>query len=67
MGLTIGAGLNVPLLYVKLALGLRPRPDELRRAARMWLLRSWEDRVVAEEGIDAVPGWQAVAPASARR
>jgi carbamoyl-phosphate synthase large subunit len=59
MGLTIGAGLNIPLLYVKLALGLVPRPEELTRADRMWLLRSWQDRVVAERAIDAVPGWDA--------
>lgn len=57
MGLTIGAGLNVPLLYVKLALGLRPRDDELIRRERVWLLRSWHDRVVAEEEIDAVASW----------
>lgn len=67
MGLTIGAGLNIPLAYVKLALGLRPRPEELTRAARVWLLRSWEDRVVAEEAIEAVPGWEAAATVSAPR
>jgi carbamoyl-phosphate synthase large subunit len=60
MGLTIGAGLNIPFLYVKLALGLPIRPEELRRAERAWLLRSWEDRVVAEEEIDAVPSWSTV-------
>lgn len=67
MGLTIGAGLNIPLLYVKLALGLTPRPDELTRAARVWLLRSWEDRVVAEDAIESVPGWQAAAAVSTPR
>jgi carbamoyl-phosphate synthase large subunit len=64
MGLTIGAGLNIPLLYVKLALGLVPRPEELERAARMWLLRSWQDRVVAERDIESVPAWTAVARSS---
>jgi carbamoyl-phosphate synthase large subunit len=57
MGLTIGAGLNIPLLYVKLALGLRPREDELACRQRVWLLRSWQDRVVSEAEIEAVPSW----------
>jgi carbamoyl-phosphate synthase large subunit len=57
MGLTIGAGLNIPLLYVKLALGLPIREAELRRAPRVWLLRSWNDRVVSESVIQAVPSW----------
>ena len=34
MGLTIGAGLNIPLLYVKLALGLRPEPERADPRAR---------------------------------
>jgi carbamoyl-phosphate synthase large subunit len=55
MGLTIGAGLNVPLLYIKLALGMTPRAEELSRRAGMWLLRRWEDRVVSQEEIEAVP------------
>jgi carbamoyl-phosphate synthase large subunit len=58
MGLTIGAGLNIPLLYVKLALGLPVREDELHRTQRVWLLRSWNDRVVAESEIDAIPSWR---------
>jgi carbamoyl-phosphate synthase large subunit len=57
MGLTIGAGLNIPLLYVKLALGLRVRDDELHCAPRMWLLRSWNDRVISESEVDATPAW----------
>jgi carbamoyl-phosphate synthase large subunit len=57
MGLTIGAGLNIPLLYVKLALGLRPREDELGCQQRVWLLRSWQDRVVSEAEIEAVRSW----------
>lgn len=57
MGLTIGAGLNIPLLQVKLALGLPVRAEELARAPGMWLLRSWNDRVVAEEQIEAVRPW----------
>lgn len=61
MGLTIGAGLNIPLLYVKLGLGLECRPEELVRRPRMWLLRSWDDRVVAESDIDSVPGWEQAA------
>jgi len=59
MGLTIGAGLNIPLLYVKLALGIEPRPEELCRRERVWLLRGWEDRVVAESEIAAAPDWRA--------
>ncbi len=61
MGLTIGAGLNVPLVQVKLALGLKVRADELRRAPGMWLLRSWHDRVVPEREIDAVSSWETAA------
>ncbi len=61
MGLTIGAGLNVPLLQVKLALGLPIRAEELRRAPGMWLLRSWNDRVVPEEQINAVSSWETAA------
>lgn len=60
MGLTIGAGLNIPLLYLKLALGLPIAAEELRRSPRMWLLRSWQDRVVAEAEIDAVADSSAV-------
>ena len=67
MGLTIGAGLNIPLLYVTLALGRRPAPEQLRRAPRMWLLRSWEDRVVPESEIEAVPGWDAATPPATAR
>jgi carbamoyl-phosphate synthase large subunit len=58
MGLTIGAGLNVPLLYVKLALGLPVAATELHRPAGMWLLRSWQDRVVPAAELDAVPSWR---------
>jgi len=61
MGLTIGAGLNVPLLHVKLALGLPVTAGELRRQPGMWLLRSWNDRVVPEEEIDAVSSWETAA------
>lgn len=61
MGLSIGAGLNIPLLYVKLSLGLPYREDELVRRPRMWLLRSWNDRVVAESDIRAVSGWEQAA------
>lgn len=61
MGLTIGAGLNIPLLYVKLALGLPYQPEELVRRSRMWLLRSWDDRVVSESEIENVPGWEQAA------
>jgi carbamoyl-phosphate synthase large subunit len=64
MGLTIGAGLNIPLLQVKLALGVPVRADELRRAPGMWLLRSWNDRVVDEEQIESVRSWEAAAPAA---
>ena len=64
MGLTIGAGLNIPLLYVKLALGLRPREDELGREERVWLLRSWQDRVVTESEIEAVMSWSDAADRS---
>ena len=63
MGLTIGAGLNVPLLYVKLALGMPLRDGELYRAQRMWLLRRWEDRVVSEAEIDAVRSGRQASPA----
>ena len=58
MGLTIGAGLNIPLLHVKLALGIPVRESELRRTAGMWLLRSWNDRVVSEDQVDAVRDWE---------
>jgi carbamoyl-phosphate synthase large subunit len=58
MGLAIGAGLNIPLLYVKLALGMEVKPEELQWRKGMWLLRSWNDRVVAEEAIAAVPSWE---------
>lgn len=57
MGLTIGAGMNIPLLYVKLALGLDVATAELERQAGAWLLRSWRDRVVGPEEIDGVPEW----------
>ncbi len=63
MGLTIGAGMNLPLLYVKLALGLPVGADELQRRAGAWLLRSWHDRVVSAEEIDAVPEWIAASDA----
>jgi carbamoyl-phosphate synthase large subunit len=61
MGLTIGAGMNIPLLYVKLALALPVAASELERQAGAWLLRSWRDRVVGPEEIDAVPEWTATA------
>jgi carbamoyl-phosphate synthase large subunit len=61
MGLTIGAGLNLPLLHIKLALGLPILGGELRRQPRMWLLRSWNDRVIPEEEIDAVSSWETAA------
>jgi carbamoyl-phosphate synthase large subunit len=68
MGLTIGAGLNIPLLQVKLALGLPIRADELRRAPGMWLLRSWNDRVVEGTQIESVRSWEAAqAAAGAQR
>lgn len=57
MGLTIGAGMNVPLLQVKLALGIPVQAAELRRKPGMWLLRSWNDRVVPEREIDSVRAW----------
>src|SRR5205823_8918 len=57
MGLTIGAGLNIPLAYLKLALDLPVSGDQLRREERVWLLRRWEDRVVGERDIEAVPAW----------
>jgi carbamoyl-phosphate synthase large subunit len=59
MGLTIGAGLNVPLLQVKLALGLPVAAAELRRTPGMWLLRSWHDRVVPAVEVEGVPSWNA--------
>lgn len=62
MGLTIGAGLNLPLLHVKLALGVPVAAVELRREPGMWLLRSWNDRVVPEEEIQAVGSWETAAP-----
>ncbi len=61
MGLTIGAGLNVPALYVKLAMGLAISPSELERRSDMWLLRSWDDRVVSAQEIDTVEAWTAAA------
>lgn len=65
MGLTIGAGLNIPLAYLKLTIGLPLKSDEMRRSAGMWLLRSWDDRVVGENEIGAVPTWvAAVQPSS---
>ncbi|MEA2144622.1 MAG: carbamoyl-phosphate synthase large subunit [Solirubrobacteraceae bacterium] len=60
MGLTIAAGLNLPLLYVKLALGQPVGAEQLRRAPDMWLLRRWEDRVVPAQAIAAVPTWDTV-------
>jgi hypothetical protein len=42
-------------------LGLPVSPGELRRADRVWLLRSWEDRVVPEAEIDAVASWRSAA------
>lgn len=67
MGLTIGAGLNIPLLYVQLALGLPVEEQALQRAERVWLLRSWHDRVVSEERIEAVGSWQGLAEQPAGR
>jgi carbamoyl-phosphate synthase large subunit len=64
MGLTIGAGLNIPLLYVKLALGLPVAAEQLERRAGMWLLRSWQDRVVTDAEIAAVPDWRSTAAAA---
>jgi len=58
MGLTIGAGLNLPLLYVKLALGLPVCPGELVYEPNVWLLRSWQDRVVRAREVDRIPRWQ---------
>lgn len=57
MGLTIGAGLNIPLLYVKLALGLPVAPEELRRRANVWMLRAWQERYVDAGEVDGVPPW----------
>ena len=57
MGLTIGAGLNLPLLYVKLALGLPVAPGELTRRAGVWMLRAWQERYVEAREIDEVPAW----------
>lgn len=65
MGLTIGAGLNIPLLHVKLVLGIPVRAAELRRTPGMWLLRSWNDRVVSGAQIEAVRSWNE-APAETR-
>jgi carbamoyl-phosphate synthase large subunit len=59
MGLTIGAGLNIPLVHVKLALGIPVCAAELRRSPGMWLLRSWNDRVVEGAQIEAVRSWNA--------
>ncbi len=63
MGLTIGAGLNIPLVYLKLAVGAPVADHDLRRAAGMWLLRSWDDRVVSDAEVRAVMPWD-VAPAA---
>jgi carbamoyl-phosphate synthase large subunit len=57
MGLTIGAGLNLPLVYVKLALGLPVGANELTRRADVWMLRAWEERYVDASAIAQVPPW----------
>jgi carbamoyl-phosphate synthase large subunit len=57
MGLTIGAGLNLPLVYVKLALGLPVGASELTRRADVWMLRAWEERYVDASAIAEVPPW----------
>lgn len=60
MGLTIGAGLNLPLLYVKLALGMPVRDAELVRRADVWMLRAWQERYVDASEIANVPAWSSV-------
>ena len=59
MGLTIGAGLNLPLVYLKLALGLEVRAEELTRRPDVWMLRAWQERYVDAAAIDEVPPWTA--------
>ncbi|GAC1351791.1 MAG: ATP-grasp domain-containing protein [Polyangiales bacterium] len=62
MGLTIGAGLNVPLLYVKLALGLPVRDAECGRRPNVWMLRAWQERYVTQADVDSVPTWTQAVP-----
>ena len=57
MGLTVGAGLDVPLLYVQLALGIAVRPEQLVRRADVWMLRAWEERYVDAATLDGVRAW----------
>jgi carbamoylphosphate synthase large subunit len=64
MGLTIGAGLNIPLVYVKLVLGLPVLKDELVRRAGVWMVRAWQERYLEDAEIAAVPPWtEATEPA----
>ena len=57
MGLTIGAGLDVPLLYVQLALGIPVRPEQLVRRPDVWMLRAWEERYVDAATLAGVRAW----------
>lgn len=57
LGLTVAAGLNIPLLYVKLALGLPIAPNELTRRSDVWMLRAWQERFIDASDVDAVPPW----------
>lgn len=54
MGLTIAAGLNLPLVSLELLLGLPLRRDALRRRAGVRMVRAWAERYV-DEGT-ALPG-----------
>jgi carbamoyl-phosphate synthase large subunit len=58
MGLSIGAGLNLPWLYVKLALGLPVRPEELVRRPDVWMLRAWQERYVDAADLEKIPSWR---------
>jgi carbamoyl-phosphate synthase large subunit len=57
MGLTIGAGLNLPLVYVKLALGMPIDDAQLRRRADVWMLRAWQEKYLDASEIESVPSW----------
>jgi carbamoyl-phosphate synthase large subunit len=51
VSLSIGAGLNIPLLQVKLALGLTIRKEELDFADNFYMIRYWEEIFIRGEDL----------------
>ncbi|MCM8774678.1 MAG: ATP-grasp domain-containing protein, partial [Candidatus Omnitrophica bacterium] len=49
--LTVAAGVNIPLLLVKLAFGLKVKEEELDFKDKIFMLRYWEEAFVPEEEI----------------